>query len=215
MNFIPNNFGNALMLINRSEAYAEECTEQIFFGRSLDALAFIFMCRSEEWLQAEGIARKPRRKGRAEPAEDSTLPKPEPIEEVTPIRDITGGNKPAVGSKERTRPVLKRTRADSVAPLERAHKIPKRSKNSRISTPTGNGAAEKDSQWSKLKAEEGSSGLKVKEEMTEVKVEDLEETKVRAGSTQIFVFPLMCGKGHEQGLPSQKGRKSSTRSGHL
>ena len=218
--FYTEYFGNALTLMNRSESSAEECTGEIFFGTapSEDSLLFTFMCRSEEWLQAEGITRKPRRRGGAAPGEDSEvqpLPKPEPMEEVVPIGDTDEENKPAVQSKKRTGPVQKRTRADSVTTFERARKTPKHSKNSRITTPTGIGASEKESIRSKVKVEEGSSALKVKDETVEVKVDDLKEIKVRASSIQIIFFPLMCGKGYGRDLPVQKGRKSLAESDHL
>lgn len=83
--------------INRSES-SGECTEPTFWCEPLsyeDVLTFVFHCRSEDWLQAEGFIRKRRRqRGEPEPAEDSEvepLPKPEPVEEAVNTNDIPMG----------------------------------------------------------------------------------------------------------------------------
>jgi len=80
-------------MLNRLKESSEECTESVFWSVSPaeDALVFVFACRAEEWLRAEGIIHKRRRqRGKQEPAEDpevKSLPKPDPAEEVAP----TGG----------------------------------------------------------------------------------------------------------------------------
>lgn len=81
-------FGTTFMSINRSEETSRKCTDPVFWGNSPydDALAFVFKCRAEEWLQAEGLVRKRRRqRGEQELVEDlevGPLPKPEPVEET-------------------------------------------------------------------------------------------------------------------------------------
>ena len=74
----------------------EECMGPVFYctAPDEDALLFGFMCRTEEWLRAEGIVRKRRRqRGEPEPVEDlepPPPPKPEPVEEVVPANEVLG-----------------------------------------------------------------------------------------------------------------------------
>ena len=82
---------NCIDLIHSLKNSSEQCTEPVFWSKADDdALLFVFRCRSKEWLQAEGIMQKPRRqRGEPDPEEDpgvSSLPKPEPQEDVVPPR---------------------------------------------------------------------------------------------------------------------------------
>lgn len=89
------------MFINRAEESLEECTEPVFLAVTedddddKDTLRFVFKCRADEWLQAEGLIRKSRRqRGKPEQAEDQEmkpLPKPEPLEEVVPTGEVLAG----------------------------------------------------------------------------------------------------------------------------
>jgi len=66
------------ILFNSLKKSSEKCTGSVFFCEELEEhpLVFMFQCRGEEWLQAEGVMRKPRRKrGELEPAEGSPGPK--------------------------------------------------------------------------------------------------------------------------------------------
>ena len=180
-------FGTMFILINRSEP-SEECTQPAFWCEPSreDDLEFLFNCRSEEWLQAEGFMRKRRRqRGEPEPAEDSEvepLPKPEPVEEAVNANDISVGEgdsatsttgfpfqlgKKAQGStlpptgQERLQP----TPSDFII-LERPQKYPRRSGNFTVTTD-----ADKTQPMviethsiSKPHTLEGSSGLKTKVE---------------------------------------------------
>jgi len=75
------------MFINRLEGFSEECTGAYFCGDESEGetINFVFKCRAEGWLQAEGLIRKRRRRsGELEPEGDlgvEPLPKPEPAEE--------------------------------------------------------------------------------------------------------------------------------------
>ena len=100
-----------LMLVNRLEESSEECTEPMFLGvPNGDVLKFIFQCRAEEWLQAEGfISRRRRQRGDPGPVEDSEvkpLPKPEPVEEAVNTNDAPMGGVEAMftGSPLQSRP---------------------------------------------------------------------------------------------------------------
>lgn len=86
-----------LMFIDRLEQPSGECTGRIFHGeiRLEDTFNFIFKCRAEEWLQAEGYLRKRRRQRGApelaeEPEEEPPL-KPEPMEEVIHFDEVPMG----------------------------------------------------------------------------------------------------------------------------
>ena len=72
------------------------CSGSVFYGTAPaeNALLFRFTCRAEEWLEAEGIKRKRRLRGKAEPARYSKvppLPKPEPTEVDIPTTRVLVG----------------------------------------------------------------------------------------------------------------------------
>ena len=86
------------ILFNRLKGSPKICKETVFTCTDLedeDTLSFVFQCRSEEWLRAEGIVRKRRRRReKPKPAEDSEgspLPKSEPVEEVVPADGVPAG----------------------------------------------------------------------------------------------------------------------------
>jgi len=94
-------------LPNRTKKSPKECSVQVlhsFGGMSRGSgLPFVFKCRAEEWLRAEGIILKRRRQGgKPELVEDSVspLPKPEPEEAVVPADGaLMGGVEvPSTGS---------------------------------------------------------------------------------------------------------------------
>ena len=152
--------------MSRSKTSGKRCLGEVFFGHAEDPLSFVFLCRSEEWLQAKGIMRKRRRRGGAEPAEDLELsppPKSEPVEEVAPGRDIVVGNEPADQGEGRTHPVLwpteqeqKPTPVGAVTPLERPRKLPRHSERSTFASSIVTGAPKKDSPGPKVKVERDS-----------------------------------------------------------
>ena len=175
-----------LILSNRLKESSTECTEPVFWTTTSDedGLCFVFQCRSGNWLQAEGIIRKRRRRrGDPEPADDSEvipLPKPEPSEEVVPAN-----KKPVAQNKRGAQP----TSPDS-AILERPRKISKRYGNF-TSTPDREPdkpaatrgpfvpqSTAQGSSRSKIKAEEVDSTPETKEEIGDVKLNDLKKLKV-------------------------------------
>lgn len=195
--FLSTKPGDALTLSNRLKELSTECTELVFWTTTLDedGLCFVFECRSGNWLQAEGIIRKRRRRGGdPESADDSEVllpPKPEPSEEVVPANQ-----KPGAQNKRGAQPTARRTgqeprsTSSDSAILERPRKIPKRSGNS---TPTPNCETDgpaaargpsvpqstaRGSSKSKIKVEEDDPTPEVKEEIGEVKLDDLKKLRV-------------------------------------
>ena len=130
------------------------------------ALAFVFECRSEEWLEAEGLIRKRRhQRGEPEPVEGQEtkpLQKPEPLEEVIPPYDSTL--------------------------IERPRKIAKLSGNKGVSLGP-KVKEESEDGLVNVKMEEGGSVPKIKEEVEEIKVSKLDGTQVRTNSAWP---PFLC-----------------------
>ena len=72
----------------------------------------MFQCRTEAWLQAEGIIRKRRRqRGELEDSETLPLPKPEPAEERVPADEPMGGAE-VIGSSPQPRSLTPLSYAD-------------------------------------------------------------------------------------------------------
>ena len=140
----------------------QECSGPVFFGVAKDPLIFTFICRSKEWLEAEGII-KPRRKSKRKPENDSEVPpppKPEPTDEVVDAREVlTEGaevlsqsrrsptalsyadGEPAAQSGGRKRPAPQSTGQDEQRPAssdfvtpERPRKAPRLSGNPTFTT---------------------------------------------------------------------------------
>src|SRR5579872_6297147 len=91
-------FSALLIFSSRLKKSSEKCTDPVLWSHydsegSEGSLSFVFQCRSEAWLQAEGIMRKRRRRrGDPEPVEDLEvpyLPKREPEEEVVPANRVS------------------------------------------------------------------------------------------------------------------------------
>ena len=195
-------------MFNSLKESSEECTEPVFFCNApeKDAIVFVFRCRGEEWLRAEGLMRQRRRK-RGEPEPDlkvTPLPKPEPTEEAVPANEVlTGG---AEVMRRRTPRPTGQGESDTphdLIVLERSRKIPRRSGNSSLHQSSA----------------EGSSGPKMKVEEDNVKIEDL---KVCDNLTRIMLFlPLICvpGGGRGAGRANLQARKeegkSSGENGHF
>lgn len=115
-------------------------------------------------------------------------------------------DEPVVQSRKRRRPVSRPTGQEEqklppagadITP-ERPRKVLRRSANVTSTVSKTTGAPEKDSSSSKVKVEESISVPKVKEETTEVKVDELNELDVCASSAQISLLPLMYGKGYRK-----------------
>lgn len=122
--------GIALTLADRLGEPSEECTQPIFVGDLAyeDALKFVFQCRAEEWLQAEGYIRKRRRQGGDPgPVEDPRVepfPKPEPVEEAIHVNEIVMDGLeaiPAAGSPPRSRPPIYADEGPVAQPRETTH----------------------------------------------------------------------------------------------
>lgn len=135
-----------LMLFNSLGEPSEECTESTFIciTPDKDALEFVFRCRGEEWLQAKGLIRPPRRKrGEPEPVENldvAPLPKPEPMEEVIPANEVqvasTAGSLPQPSPLTSLTPLSyidEEEEHDSMTP-EQPQKIPRHSGNFTFTT---------------------------------------------------------------------------------
>lgn len=90
------NLFNSLKKTSGLDGYEEPGATFDYEPLGEDGPEFVFKCRSEEWLQTEGITRKPRRRrGDPEPVEvldSSPPPKSEPVEETVPTNVVpTGG----------------------------------------------------------------------------------------------------------------------------
>jgi len=133
-------FGNKLIFTNRVEESPEECTEPMFWSvaSEKDFLLFIFKCRADEWLQAEGLIRKRRRQGgEPEPAEDQeTKPKPEPLVEVIPTGEVLAGGMSTAESPPRpqTQTPLSSTDEPGVKRGDKAHPISQPKEQEQAST---------------------------------------------------------------------------------
>ena len=151
-------FGSMLTLITRSEVSVEIRTGQIFIGIILkDALD-----SHSNIAQGSGWRRKVHTPNPTEDSQALPLLESEPVEE-----DLQ-----PTGQKEQN-PTL----VDGFS--ERPRKILRLPESSTSATSTASGAPKKDSPRSKVKTE-GSSVPKVKEELADVMVSEIVESKVRA-----------------------------------
>ena len=187
---------------NRSEVPAEDCTEgagELFFGTvpEEDALIFTFFCRSEAWLQAKGMIRRSRRKGGVEPAEEpevSPLPKPEPVEEEVPAREVLAGRTTTLSAvrppPRRRSPTPPSYTNEDPSILERPRKIRRRSGRFESTGGSGTVTTGGNNLPSQAKLEEGGSVPKIKGEARELKVNELGGLKVCATPTRVQFLPL-------------------------